>query len=164
MHDVIVIGAGPSGLNAAKILMKKGLDVLVLEKKSEVGEHVICAGIVGHEAFQKFALSKESILREIRQIKVVSPHSNTLDYEHPDPFAYVVDRGKFDRGIARDLGAENFRIRCNSRVNDIVVKEDSVEVNTEVIRLTVSCHYNYRTTISPTPSIASVAGIHLPRG
>lgn len=131
MHDVIVIGAGPSGLNAAKILTSKGLDVLVLEKKSDVGEHIICAGIVGNEVFQKFGLSQETILKEIQNIKIVSPNYETICYNHPHPFACVVDRKRFDRSIARNFGQYNIQVLCNSRVVDIIVKSDSVEVHTE---------------------------------
>jgi flavin-dependent dehydrogenase len=34
-HDVVIVGAGPGGLNAAKILAKTGKDVLVLERRRE---------------------------------------------------------------------------------------------------------------------------------
>lgn len=131
MHDIIVVGAGPSGLNAAKILTKKGLDVLVLEKKSEVGKHVICAGIVGEEAFSRFDISEESVLKKIKEIKIISPQSNVICYEHPDPFAYVVDRERFDKSIALNSGKIKIPIQCNSGVQDIVVNKDSVQVQTE---------------------------------
>lgn len=42
---VIIIGAGPGGLTAAKILAEHGYDVLVLEKKSIVGPKVCGGGI-----------------------------------------------------------------------------------------------------------------------
>jgi len=132
MHDVIVVGAGPSGLNAAKILTKEGLDVLVLEKNRWVGEHVICAGIVGEEVFSKFQISGESVLKTIREIKIISPQSSVIRYEHPDPFAYVVDRERFDRSIALNAGTINIPIRCNSRVQDITVEKDGVQVETGV--------------------------------
>jgi digeranylgeranylglycerophospholipid reductase len=130
MHDVIVIGAGPSGLNAAKILTKKGLDVLVLEKKREVGDHVICAGIVGEEAFSRFDLSEDAVLKKIKEIKIISPNSNIICYEHPDPFAYVVDRELFDRSIALNAGQIKLQIKCDNNVDDIVVDEESVQVRT----------------------------------
>ncbi|XP_067828270.1 amine oxidase [flavin-containing] B-like isoform X1 [Heptranchias perlo] len=37
MHDVIILGAGISGLSAAKLLSEMGLDVLVLEARDRVG-------------------------------------------------------------------------------------------------------------------------------
>jgi len=43
--SVIIIGAGPGGLTAAKILAGHGYDVLVLEKKSIVGPKVCGGGI-----------------------------------------------------------------------------------------------------------------------
>src|ERR1700746_1221404 len=37
MHDVLIIGAGPSGLSAARWCDELGLDTLVLEEAEEVG-------------------------------------------------------------------------------------------------------------------------------
>ena len=37
LHEVIVIGAGVSGLSAAKVLADKEVDVLVLEARDRVG-------------------------------------------------------------------------------------------------------------------------------
>lgn len=37
VYDVVVIGAGVSGLSGAKILVENGIDVLVLEARNRVG-------------------------------------------------------------------------------------------------------------------------------
>ena len=58
LYDIIVIGGGPSGLNCAHKLSQAGLNVLVFDKCSKIGENKICTGIVGIEAFQRFQLSK----------------------------------------------------------------------------------------------------------
>jgi len=131
MYDVIIIGGGPSGLNTARRLAENGLRVLVLEKKSEIGKHVICAGIVGRDAFQKFSLDRDSILKEIKKIKVVSSFMSYLDYEHPSPFAYVVDRRKFDGYLGQRACSKGVKIELGSKVEDVSVNKNSVEVVTK---------------------------------
>ena len=128
MHDVIVIGAGASGLNAARSLAEGGLDVVVLEKKNEVGKNVICTGIVGKEAFREFELAKDSILTEIKKIKLVSPYAGSLSYEHAHPFAYVVDREKFDKHLMHKARVKGAEIKLENKVVDISVNKNSVEV------------------------------------
>src|SRR5437867_4349994 len=41
MHDVLIIGAGPAGLSAARWCDELGLDTLVLEQKDEVGGQLL---------------------------------------------------------------------------------------------------------------------------
>jgi len=46
-HEIVIIGAGPGGLTAAKELAKKDRDVLLLERKPEdkIGEKVCGGGL-----------------------------------------------------------------------------------------------------------------------
>lgn len=44
-YDVVIVGAGPSGSAAAKVLTDKGLDVLIVEKK-KLPRYKICSGII----------------------------------------------------------------------------------------------------------------------
>src|ERR1043165_1090895 len=41
MHDVIIIGAGPAGLSAARWFDELGLDTLVLEQAEEIGGQLL---------------------------------------------------------------------------------------------------------------------------
>ncbi len=41
MHDVVIIGAGPAGLSAARWCDELGLDTLVLEKSAEIGGQLL---------------------------------------------------------------------------------------------------------------------------
>jgi len=130
MHDVIVIGGGPSGLNAARRLAEWGLNVVVLERKSEIGTHVICTGIVGKEIFRGFDLSEDSILKEIQRVKMVSPYSTQITYQHPIAFANVVDREKFDKYLADAAESMGVEIKLENHVLDISVNSNHVEVLT----------------------------------
>ncbi|MBE3111937.1 MAG: FAD-dependent monooxygenase [Acidobacteria bacterium] len=124
--DVIVIGAGPSGLRAAGRLAAAGLDVRVLEKKSRVGANVVCTGIVGKEVFDDFGLDRRSVIEELRTVRLVSPFSTVLTYEHPRPFACVVDREKFDNALADAAVSAGAAVACDARVDDIAVGREGV--------------------------------------
>ncbi len=48
-HDVVVVGAGPGGSIAARTAAEKGLDVVLIERNSEIGVPVKCAEGVSRE-------------------------------------------------------------------------------------------------------------------
>lgn len=131
MYDVIVIGAGPSGLNATARLVNYGLNVAILERKKEIGKNVVCTGIVGHQAFEEFDLSAASILTEVKKVRLTSPFNSTLDYEHPRHFAYVVDREKFDKHLAEKIPSRMAQIKLETEVKDITVNKNHIEVISE---------------------------------
>ena len=53
-YDVIVVGAGPAGSVAARTCTRRGLSVLLVEKRQEIGSPVRCAEGVGHAALLPF--------------------------------------------------------------------------------------------------------------
>ena len=127
-RDVIIIGGGPAGLYAAYRLADEGRDVLLLDRRNSIGEEIICTGIVGQEAFDRFGFSPDSIRATIQHLRLVSPEGSALDYSHPRPLAYAVDRARFDRQIchwAEEAGAE---IRMQSTVDGVSVSDRHVSV------------------------------------
>jgi geranylgeranyl reductase family protein len=126
--DVIVVGAGPSGLRTAARLARAGLDVRVHEKKACVGAGVVCTGIVGREVFDDFGLDRGAVVAEMRTVRLVSPSGTELVYTHPRPFACVVDREKFDGGLAAEAEAAGATVACGAAVEDISVGPDGVEI------------------------------------
>jgi digeranylgeranylglycerophospholipid reductase len=126
--DVIVIGAGPSGLRTAARLAGAGLEVRVLERKPRVGAGVVCTGIIGREVFDDRGLDRGAVVDEVRRVRLVSPHATEFVYEHPRPFACVVDRERFDGGLGRAAAAAGASVVCGAKVEDIAVGRDGVEV------------------------------------
>ena len=124
--DVVVVGAGPSGLRTAARLAASGLRVRVLERKPRAGAGVLCTGIVGLEVFDDFGLDRGSVVEELRAVRLVSPYATELLYEHPRAFAAVVDRERFDGALAEAAAAAGADVVCDTRVEDVVVGPDGV--------------------------------------
>ena len=127
-YDVIVVGAGPAGLNTAWLIAEKGYSVLVLEAKEEVGKDVICTGILGKETFERFDFSRASIINEVQKVRIVSPFGTTLFYDHPSSFAFVVDRKKFDKSLLQSALNRGVEVALSFKVSDARVQEDHVRV------------------------------------
>ncbi len=128
IHDVAIIGAGPAGSYTAYQLAKDDFDVLVLEKNGPAVLTPACTGIISLEAFKRFHLPEDSIISEIRDIKLISPSGLTLAFRPVSTLAYIVDRIKFDQGL-RELALKNgANIKLSASCREIQIKDTHVEV------------------------------------
>jgi digeranylgeranylglycerophospholipid reductase len=100
LKDIAIIGAGPAGLHAARRLADAGLDVGVLDAQNQIGEHAICSGVIGAEAFKRFGFTDQAVLNTIRCIRAISPSAKKLEHRSATPLAYVVDKAGFNRHLA----------------------------------------------------------------
>jgi digeranylgeranylglycerophospholipid reductase len=163
--DVLVIGAGPSGLRVAGRLAEAGLDVRVLERKPAVGRNVVCTGIVGLEVFGRFGLDQAPVIGEIRDVRLVSPFGTVVSYRHPRPFACVVDRERFDARIAQAAISAGAVLSLGARVDGLAVEPDGVRVTA---RENGEGHVHYRAAVAVIasgvdPGLAKLAGLGYPR-
>lgn len=111
--DVVVVGAGPAGSFAAAELAMRGWDVALADENETPRRDIVCSGIVGAEAFQRYDLPWESVVDVVRRGRFVSPSGLDVAYDPPDPpLAYVVDRQRFDAALtdrATSSGAALYR-------------------------------------------------------
>ncbi len=139
-YDVLVIGAGPAGLAAARRVAESGFRVAVLEEHDEVGNPVNCSGIVGLEAFERFDLPESLTRHSLSEIEFVSPRGERWAFSSDRPLARVVLRNELDSHLgdrARAAGAEILLRRRATAVRRtetgvrVTVSSDGVE--------TISC-------------------------
>jgi len=105
MYDVVVVGAGPAGSMAAKTAAERGLKVLLVEKRQEIGTPVRCAEGISKESLSRFVeVDKKWIAAEVVGAKIYSP--DMTEVVMAEEFAgnevgYVLERKVFDRHLAR---------------------------------------------------------------
>ena len=128
MDDVIIVGGGHVGLYAAYQLAQRGFGVTLLDQKKAIGERIVCTGIIGAEAFQKFDLPEETILGTIQQVRFFSPFGSHFDYFPPQILARVVDRTRFNQHFAQKALQKGVKIHTSSRVDGVRIKKEGVTV------------------------------------
>lgn len=128
MYDVLVVGAGPIGSYTACQLAEVGFEVALLEEDDEVGKDVICTGVIGTEAFERFDLPQRAIISEIKSITFFSPSLEAIDYTPSDTLAYVVDRDIFDKKILQAAQRKGVDVHLGKQVRRINTYKDFVEV------------------------------------
>ena len=127
-HDVLVVGAGPAGATAARALAEAGRDVALLDENDGSRCGIVCTGIVGAEAFQRFDLPREAVVDRVLEARFISPAGVEVPYQPGEPLARVVDRSVFDEGLvdrAVDAGAE---LRRGFAARAVEKSEDGVTV------------------------------------
>ncbi len=128
MYDVTIIGAGPVGSYLAYRLSRAGYGVVVLERKEKLGEEVCCAGIIGRECFDSFAIDDGVILRQVESARLFSPSGSLLRLQRRETQAYIVDRAAFDVAMYRRAQGAGAEYAFSCVVKDIEVGDDGVSV------------------------------------
>jgi len=111
--DAVVVGAGTGGCLAAKTIAKLGLEVCLIDQKSEekIGDKV-CGDAIGKHHFDHINLahpSGEELEQKMEGIKVYSPDMETVvTVKGEGIHGYLVNRKLFGQRLlreARDAGA-----------------------------------------------------------
>lgn len=128
--DVLVIGGGPAGSSAARFAAKGGADVILIDKKSEIGFPKRCAEGVSKKIFEKLGLEADPhwITNEISGVRFVAPDGTDLWFgddviDLPDA-GYVLERKVFDKHMAMEAAREGARIRIKTQAKGIEREED----------------------------------------
>lgn len=129
-YDIIIIGAGPAGLNAAKILGDAGRKVLLLEKNSEIGPK-ICAGGLTRKSIRYLNLPEEIIDYKYNEIIFNSPHFRS-SIKFGDIFFYTVDRKNLGQWQLEKINRAFVDVRTNTHIiqieKDFIITKENQKI------------------------------------
>ncbi len=77
-YDVVVVGAGLAGLEAARGLAERGASVLVVDRRDVVDERVATTGIFVRRTLEDFDLPEDCLGLPVRDVVVASPAGREL--------------------------------------------------------------------------------------
>ena len=141
-YEAIIVGAGPAGLAAAIELAKEGKDVLVVDRKQEIGCPKRCAEGLGLGWFNRLNIKpkKEWAVQPIHGAALYSPDGKSVQMKRQENMGYVLERKMFEKDLAMQavkLGAKillKHQVVSAKRANGIV--ELTVEANDETKTVT----------------------------
>jgi digeranylgeranylglycerophospholipid reductase len=126
--DVVVVGAGPAGSMTAKWAAQGGADVLMIEKRQEIGSPVRCAEGISKHWIEEVGITVNPkwVAREVRGAKIISPSGHTFLVDEKNAgneVGWVVDRVFFDKALAADAARAGTEIMLKTSATSLI-KED----------------------------------------
>lgn len=119
-YDLVVIGAGPSGLAAGITAAAAGINTLILERDETVGLPVNCAEGVTRAAFERLIdelpieLNGTWIRTTPTRGRVYAPSGASFEMKHSHG-GIVLDRATFEQGLANHFTKIGGELRCRLR-------------------------------------------------
>lgn len=109
-YDVIVVGAGPGGANAAYHATQAGAKTLIIDKKSQVGVPVRCAEAIVSSLLPEYDIKPNPkwVANKISNIKSISSKGRIIILKTATK-GYILNRTEFEKMLvkrAEDEGAE----------------------------------------------------------
>ncbi|SFM15074.1 NAD(P)/FAD-dependent oxidoreductase [Methanolobus profundi] len=130
-YDVVIVGAGPAGSIAAKTAAQKGLSVLLIEKRQEIGDPVRCA-----EGVSKIWLRKHIepdhrwICADVKGSRIFAPDGTMVEMSEEiagGEVGYVLERKLFDRALAYESAKAGAEVMVKTRATDLIMENGFVK-------------------------------------
>ena len=131
-YDVVVVGGRVGGSASSLFASRNGLDVLMIEKRQEIGSPVQCGEATTHDTYKILGIkpSKKYIRSELRGSDVHAPNGKHVRIEgnklHGFMEGYVVERKIFDKELAIESARAGTDIMIKTRVKDLIIKDGHV--------------------------------------
>jgi digeranylgeranylglycerophospholipid reductase len=131
-YDVVVVGGRVAGSSSSLFASKGGLDVLMIEKRQEIGTPVQCGEATTKDTYKTLGTkpSKKYVRAELKGSDVHAPNGNHVRVEsnkiHGFMEGYVVERKIFDKELAIESVKAGTDIMIKTTVKDIIIKDGNV--------------------------------------
>ncbi|MEA4957861.1 hypothetical protein SDC9_29470 [bioreactor metagenome] len=135
--DVLVIGSGPAGSSAAKHAALGGAEVIIVDKKSEIGAPKRCAEGVSKAGLADLGIEPNNrwVTKELDGVRLVSPNGTDVwltsdEIELPEA-GYILERKIFDKYMAMDAARAGAEIRIKTLAHGMRKEGDAYVVTCE---------------------------------
>lgn len=135
--DVLVVGSGPAGSTAAKHAALGGADVILMDKKAEIGAPKRCAEGVSKNGLKRVGVEVNPrwVTRELDGVRLVAPDGTdvwlTTDTIEIPEAGYILERKIFDKYMAMDAARAGAQIFIKTQAKGVRKDGDGFIVTCE---------------------------------
>ncbi len=102
LTDIAIVGGGPIGLATARVAADLGVQTLVFERSSRRSTPSCCSGLVSPRTLLTLGVSRDSVLREIRGVRIHLPSGKHVDLLSDQVKAFAIDRTQLEAELLRN--------------------------------------------------------------
>ncbi len=113
-YDIAIVGAGFAGLACARAAARRGLRVLVIDRKPEPGARMHTTGLVVKEAAERWEIPA-ALTRRVRGVRLYAPSLAALDLAAPGYYFLATDTPALMRWLAREACRAGAHLRWARR-------------------------------------------------
>jgi len=124
-YDVIIIGAGPAGLQCARELAKENIKVLVVEKQKEIGEPNFSTAGTPEETLKVFDLPQEIAPYKWNKIYLKSANQEFTGIMKENT-GYVFDFRKLRQWLAEDAAKNGAEISVGTTIKEPIFEDGKI--------------------------------------
>jgi digeranylgeranylglycerophospholipid reductase len=130
-YDVVIIGGGPAGTTTAKYAAKKGISVLIVEKRQEIGAPVRCGEGISKKWLSEVGIKEDPrwIANKVDGARIFSPSGYCLEIGEEvagNEVGYVIERDIFDKTLATDAVKAGAEIMLKTSAIDVLKKNGRI--------------------------------------
>jgi digeranylgeranylglycerophospholipid reductase len=121
-YDSVVVGAGPGGSITARELAMGGANVLLVEKRPEIGTPVRCGEATGIPGLEEMNVKpwKRAIAAKTQGAYLYSPDGSRVELLAKQPNGYILERRVFDKQLAVEAALAGAEVRVKTYATGLV--------------------------------------------
>jgi len=142
-YDIITVGAGVAGSEAALEASRNGAKVLLVEEHPQVGSPSHCSGVVSLKGLELLGLEAHPSFSQkmINGARFFPPHGEAIEVRKKEPVALILNRMKLDQFVAKQAVAAGAELRAKTRASkfqrttsrDILTLADGSNIESKII-------------------------------
>ena len=127
--DVVIIGAGPAGLTAAKTLSESDTRFRLLSRETSPGETKVCGGFVTARALARYGIRSIPGSFPVKAFRLKFPNSDIRTVEFESPVGVNVSRAALGKTLVDLSGAHQGSVLLGAEARSVAISRDGCMVS-----------------------------------